>query len=286
MQNIVVYSSSSKQMPYTATDFFQVDKNTAFVGETVNIYLGSSYKNVEVFYTLTKKGENQQVQRLKINSEVKKIEIPIDESYLGGLGINLMFIKNNRLYSFSENISVPWENKKLSIKFTSFRDKTLPGSNEEWTLKITDKSDKPAEAEFLASMYDASLDAFRSNSWYWSIFPSYHYYSNWSNNCFSSSNSSNNDYNYFKQYKYTYWYEPELNLFNVNRYSYYSGGGRRDAKYSSPAIMADANQVMEESALGDVEVVQDVVIKSLPQDSEAPIADKAEKKVQIRSNFN
>jgi len=286
VQNIVVYSSSSKQMPYTATDFFQVDKNTAFVGETVNIYLGSSYKNVEVFYTLTKKGENQQVQRLKINSEVKKIEIPIDESYLGGLGINLMFIKNNRLYSFSENISVPWENKKLSIKFTSFRDKTLPGSNEEWTLKITDKSDKPAEAEFLASMYDASLDAFRSNSWYWSIFPSYHYYSNWSNNCFSSSNSSNNDYNYFKQYKYTYWYEPELNLFNVNRYSYYSGGGRRDAKYSSPAIMADANQVMEESALGDVEVVQDVVIESLPQDSEAPIADQAEKKVQIRSNFN
>ena len=126
VQNIVVYSSSSKQMPYTATDFFQVDKNTALVGETVNIYLGSSYKNVEVFYTLTKKGENQQVQRLKINSEVKKIEIPIDESYLGGLGINLMFIKNNRLYSFSENISVPWENKNCRLNSQVLEIKLYP----------------------------------------------------------------------------------------------------------------------------------------------------------------
>ncbi|MDY0314228.1 MAG: alpha-2-macroglobulin family protein, partial [Bacteroidales bacterium] len=289
IKNIVVYSSNSKKMPYTSTSFFEIDKNSALVGEKVNLYIGSSFKDLEVFYTIVKKGENKQIQKIKINSELKKIEIPIDESCRGGLSVNFMFIKDNRLYSYSEHIDVPWDNKKLSIKFTSFRDKTLPNSNEEWTLKILDNKNKAVETEVLASMYDASLDVFKTNYWSWSIYPSYGYYANWLNNCFTHFSSENSEYNFHKSQNIIAWYMPEFNLFGLNYYN------RSYSQPSSPKVMESSGALYNkrEESMGaamdmdeaprESEKFQDINEEStfIKEDSK-----ELKQEVQIRSNFN
>ena len=41
----------------------------------------------------------------------------------------------------------------------------IPGGKEEWRIKVKNAAGKGADAEFLATMYDESLDAFRANKW-------------------------------------------------------------------------------------------------------------------------
>lgn len=91
----------------------------------------------------------------------KEYTYNIQESERGGFYVGGWYIKNNRYYSFEENINVPWTNKELKISLGTFRDKMLPGSDQEWTLKISGSKKEKVSAELLATMYDASLDAYK-----------------------------------------------------------------------------------------------------------------------------
>ncbi len=92
-------------------------------------------------------------------------EIIINENDRGGINMSYAFVKNNRLYNGTQYFSIPWKNKDLEVSYETFRDKLLPGSEEKWKIKISgDKTEKVA-AEALISMYDASLDQFKTHNW-------------------------------------------------------------------------------------------------------------------------
>jgi hypothetical protein len=95
--------------------------------------------------------------------------------------VNFTFVKHNRVFQNSQPVTVPWTNKKLDIVFETFRDKITPGAQEEWKVRITGPGQKGAEAEFLTTMYDASLDVFRSNEWSFNILPYYNSVEFWEN---------------------------------------------------------------------------------------------------------
>ena len=87
--------------------------------------------------------------------------------------LNAVCVFQNRIYEQSQQVKVPWSNKELNIKSISFRDKLLPGQPEEWTFEILDRNNKSNPTEFLASMYDASLDQILPHQWgayYWQDF--------------------------------------------------------------------------------------------------------------------
>ena len=65
----------------------------------------------------------------------------------------------------NQTINVPWTNKDLTIEYATYREKTLPGSEEKWKLKISGYKNEKVAAEMLASMYDASLDQFYPHGW-------------------------------------------------------------------------------------------------------------------------
>ncbi|MBS1656339.1 MAG: alpha-2-macroglobulin, partial [Bacteroidetes bacterium] len=78
---------------------------------------------------------------------------------------------------------VPWSNKELQISYESFRDKTLPGSEEKWKVKISGYKKEKVAAEMLATMYDASLDQFQPHSWIQpSLWPHYYALQRWDGN--------------------------------------------------------------------------------------------------------
>lgn len=109
--------------------------------------------------------ENPGYLFLRLDNAKKKLEYTITEQDRGGFGVSLVFVKHNRIYSFSETIEVPWTNKDLKIEYATYRDKTLPGSSEQWKLKITGWKNEKLAAEMLAGMYDASLDQFYPFNW-------------------------------------------------------------------------------------------------------------------------
>lgn len=68
-------------------------------------------------------------------------------------------MRNHQLYSKTVEIQVPWKNKNLTISTASFRNKSMPGSLQEWTFSLVDHQQKPIkQSEITALIYDASLD--------------------------------------------------------------------------------------------------------------------------------
>ena len=161
-------------------------KTSVEPGETASVELGTAADNLFVVYQLDKNDNNNipsvmDYSFIKLNNEKRKFNYLLTERDRPGYGVGWMFIKHNRFYQLNQTISMPWTNKELSIEYATYRDKTLPGSEEKWKLRITGLKKEKVAAEMLASMYDASLDQFVQHNWYKpSIWPSYYMRSNWS----------------------------------------------------------------------------------------------------------
>jgi uncharacterized protein YfaS (alpha-2-macroglobulin family) len=115
--------------------------------------------------------------------DTNPIKVKLEEKDRGGLAYSWLYVSNNRVYTASKTINIPWSNKDLQLAWGTHRDKLQPGAAEEWTLTIKGNKKEKVAAELLAGMYDASLDAFRSHSWNWSkLFPSVYARNDWNSN--------------------------------------------------------------------------------------------------------
>ena len=107
---------------------------------------------------------------IELSNELKTLEIPVQEEDRGGLAFSLSYVINNESHHNTVQVQVPYSNKELDISFETFRDKLMPGQEEQWNIKIrSHKGDKVA-AELLAGMYDASLDELWHHQWSLSLY--------------------------------------------------------------------------------------------------------------------
>ncbi len=89
----------------------------------------------------------------------------VEEKDRGNLHFKGVAVRQNRVFQFEQNVSIPWSNKALQIEYHTFRDKLRPGEEEEWKIVVKGPEKEAVAAEVVAAMYDASLDEFASNSW-------------------------------------------------------------------------------------------------------------------------
>ncbi|MBK7308468.1 MAG: hypothetical protein IPI88_16660 [Chitinophagaceae bacterium] len=71
------------------------------------------------------------------NAQSATSAISVAETDRGGMAMSYAFVKHNRVYKGNQAFSIPWSNKDLNISYETFRDKLLPGANEEMESKIT-----------------------------------------------------------------------------------------------------------------------------------------------------
>jgi uncharacterized protein YfaS (alpha-2-macroglobulin family) len=187
-----VYDPKSASVPAASYVWNAVEKNSYQPGETAKVITGTSANDVFLVQEINKEKSSDDRQQTagskqtntlnfySLNNGKKTFDFPISENDRGGFGVNQFFVKDNRFYAFSNTINVPWSNKELNISFDTYRDKTLPGSEEKWKVKITGNKGEKVAAEMLASMYDASLDQFKPHSWNrLDIWPNYNGYNIW-----------------------------------------------------------------------------------------------------------
>jgi hypothetical protein len=167
-----VFSPASKAIPTASVNYFQALKLTAEPGEKASFVAGTSERKLNVLYEVERDGQVLTKEWITVSEEQRVFEIPIREEHRGNLGIHYTFIKNNRLYAVNQVVVVPFTNKVLDISFESFRDKLLPGQDEQWKILIKGKNADKVAAEMVATLYDESLDAFRIHNWYASFFNS------------------------------------------------------------------------------------------------------------------
>ncbi|MBC7889561.1 MAG: alpha-2-macroglobulin [Ferruginibacter sp.] len=135
-------------------------------GQKINYSIKTGFENIWMIHTLARmeKTNITSYQAVKASQPYQN-EITINENDRGGMAMGYVFVQHNRVYKGEENFSIPWTNKDLVISYQTFRDKILPGSEEKWTAKITGNKGEKVVAEMLVSMYDASLDQFKTHNW-------------------------------------------------------------------------------------------------------------------------
>ena len=117
--------------------------------------------------------DNKIINRVWTNiRKPDEIQFSIEEAYRGNVQVLLTYLRYNRAFTEQMTVQVPWTNKQLSIEYGTFRDKLAPGQEEEWQLKISGPKNEKVAAEMVATMYDASLDAFAPNSWHFNLYGS------------------------------------------------------------------------------------------------------------------
>src|SRR5690606_26040315 len=147
---VQLYDSKSKTLPTPAyawstgtPDPVQPAQTTAFLsGSSANeVFLiqqtdRQTEDDIRPLSAVAQNNTEEPYEFITLNNEKKDFRFTATEEDRGGFGILQFFVKNNRLYTNSHVIAVPWTNKQLNISFTTFRDKMEPGSHERWEVRI------------------------------------------------------------------------------------------------------------------------------------------------------
>ena len=184
-----LYSEKESTVPTNEALFIAETNLKAEPGEKVSIDFGSFDKNAFIYFELEHEQKIVRSEWIQPQGR-RKIELTIEEKHRGGLHYHLSSVLNNRVYNTQGNVDVPWTNKQLEIEYSTFRDKLLPGQEEEWKIKISGLNKDKVAAEVLTGMYDASLDAFASNYWNLSLYGNSWAGLGWASNNYQRSSSN------------------------------------------------------------------------------------------------
>ncbi|MCQ2321654.1 MAG: MG2 domain-containing protein, partial [Bacteroidales bacterium] len=166
-----LFDDKAKALPHTTLSWNSVDKSTAKPGETITFSIGTSTKDTQIWVQLLSGQEKRMEKWLKLNNEITKLSYKVTENDRGGLTWKTIFVKDGLVKTESQSIYVPYDNLDLNVELATVRDVLRPGAEEHWEVTVRDYHNKPVASSMLAGMYDASLDVFASNSWYFNMKP-------------------------------------------------------------------------------------------------------------------
>lgn len=160
-----LFSTQDKRLPYK-TDIWCTQSGTSFDEDgTATLSFGSSEKDVCLFYDVYTANRWVESKRIFFSDSLLTFRYNYREAYGDGLRVSLMFAKNGQMYARYIEFKKPEPEKTLQLKWKTFRDKLKPGNQETWTLLVLRKDGKPADAQLMATLYDASLDRLYPHAW-------------------------------------------------------------------------------------------------------------------------
>ncbi len=126
---------------------------------------GTGYEAGRAFVEIEHRDKMIQRYWTKPGQTQQQIKQAVTEAMRGGFTLHVTQVRENRAYLDSRHVDVPWSNKDLEIKWEHFTSKLEPSQKETWTAVITGPDAQKAVAEMVATLYDASLDAFMQHQW-------------------------------------------------------------------------------------------------------------------------
>jgi TonB-dependent SusC/RagA subfamily outer membrane receptor len=167
VQYTQLFNRTKEEAPAPAYQFNYTINGTAKPGQTAS-FISSTIAEHIFMIRKTERPLNKSTgyQFIEKNKGFETISFTPEEIDRGSVVINEAFVYDNRIYTYQYYINVPWSNKQLQVQYSSYRNKTEPGSNEKWTVSVQGEKNEKLAAELLTGMYDASLDRLKPHSWY------------------------------------------------------------------------------------------------------------------------
>ncbi len=164
-QLVRVIDPDAKRLNIKEPDYFEAESWRVEPGETFRAVWGSGYKTASALAIIEQNGKELLRLRTEPGVTQHRMEFPITEAMRGGVWVRTLFVRENRVYTHSRLVEVPWSNKRLSLKWEHVTSKLEPGKKETWRAVLTDVKGDKVVAEVVAALYDRSLDAFARNHW-------------------------------------------------------------------------------------------------------------------------
>lgn len=175
-QKALVYLNDPAGKNFTDIGYLSATStgSTLKIGQQATIELLSGARDLFVigqrinWKTQTGKNDTPFSEKFRLfKLDKNRVQIPViaTDADKGGIEVQHVFVRHNRVFTVSHYFAVPLEEKDLKIKLDTYRDKLEPGLNEKWTVSISGAEAERFGIELLTSMYDASLDQFSPHNW-------------------------------------------------------------------------------------------------------------------------
>lgn len=191
--NTILFSIEDKRPPVETTVWFYGENMEFDATHPAVFCFGTSKKDAYVMMNVFSGDKLLESKTLNLSDTIVRFEYPYQESYGDGVFVNFCMVRDGQVYQEHARLTRRVPDKTLTMKWEVFRDKLRPGQKEEWKLTIKTPQGQAANAEMLATMYDASLDKIWNRQQNFQVFYSQIVpYSNW-----MSGYSGNNSFNYW-----------------------------------------------------------------------------------------
>ena len=160
-----LFSLDDTRLPHSAEQWLYCPSDTFDAAHPARIQVGSSFKDVALYYSLVAKEGVVKNELIQLSDELRIFEIPYLPEYGDGVTAHFAFVKGGKHYRMDQSLKLTMPSKELRWQWTCFRDRLHPGDHETWTLRLSDPDGKPVSANLMATIYDASLDQLTPHSW-------------------------------------------------------------------------------------------------------------------------
>jgi hypothetical protein len=160
-----VMDLEAKRFPIRVANTFVLSARSVQPGDTLVALWGTGYEKGRALVELEHGGRVLKRQWTEADRTQSVLSIPVTEEMRGGFTVRCTYVRENRVYLNVADVAVPWTNKRLDLKWERFVSKLVPGGKETWTAVVGGTHAARTDAEVVAGMYDASLDAYREHDW-------------------------------------------------------------------------------------------------------------------------
>ena len=167
-----VFSLSDEVPPVECDEwFYQSAPSFGSDKDTVTLQAGSSDEDLYIHYTVIAKNKVLEQGMVKKSKALINRKFTYQEAYGDALLVTFAWVKNGKAHTRRCYIKRPEPDMQLKMNWSTFRDRLKPGQQETWRLQVLMPDGTAAKAQLMATLYDQSLDAFRTHHWNSSIHP-------------------------------------------------------------------------------------------------------------------
>src|SRR5690606_8605326 len=172
-----LYEAKTRKVRKNEFLSYRMDKQQYAIGDKVKLTFQTDVPDAKkLFLFQSQRSEKEETQVLDWKNGEAILHFILQKEHISpNLFFTALLVVDNKAAVISTSIPIQRTDKTLSIKTATFRDKITPGQKEKWRFTIL-QNDEAIQAEVLATMYDAALDAFASNTFPQSLGLRYPYY--------------------------------------------------------------------------------------------------------------
>ena len=164
-RDFVLLDSTNTRPINGSLDWFDCVEDTIAPGCPGRIEVGSAGKDVTLFYTLLYKDRVLADTLYTISDTILTFSYPQALDYGDVMEAVFYFVKDGSMYKHRQTLKAGRLSKQLHMEWTSFRDGLQPGTEETWKLRVVTTDGRPASAQVMATLYDASLEGKFPHQW-------------------------------------------------------------------------------------------------------------------------